>query len=184
MTKLYLDLETTGLSPTKDDITIIGLLCNGHFQQFIGNINLHAYLVDEFIMMNEPTEIVGYNSNNFDITFMEKFGVETLSNIAKIDLMNVCHRLNIMGGLKKAEKILGIERKHDPLNFFQQKALWNKWISNNDHVALDRLLQYNKDDVCNLPLIEKKLKERQDKSEKAHQKFKKAYLAKLGINEV
>ena len=181
--KLYVDIETDGLSPTKNSITIIGLLCNDNFQQFIENINLRPYLVDEFIMMHEPTEVVGYNSNNFDIKFMEQFGVETLDNLKQTDLMNACHNLNIKGGLKATEKILGIERKYEPLNFFQQKAIWKKWLNNNDHNALDRLLQYNKEDVCNLQLVEEKLKERQEKAEKAHQRFRKAYLKKLGISE-
>ena len=81
MTKLYVDIETTGLSPTKDEITIIGLLCDNTFEQFTKNVNLKAYYIDEFIMMYEPTEVVGYNSNKFDIVFMEQFGVETLDNL-------------------------------------------------------------------------------------------------------
>lgn len=183
MTKLYLDIETTGLSPTNNNITIIGLLCNGTFQQFIENINLHAYLVDEFILQYLPTEIVGYNSNNFDIPFMTAFGIETLDNLKQVDLMYKCHNLDIKGGLKKAEKILGIERKYEPLNFFQQKALWKKWINNNDHEALDRLLKYNKEDICNLPLLEQKLIVKQEKQDKKHEMLKKAYYKKLGIKQ-
>ena len=178
MTKLYVDIETTGLSPTNDEITIIGLLCNGEFQQFIEHINLKAYYVDEFIMMHEPTEVVGYNSNKFDIPFMESFGVETLSNLKQTDLMYQCHSLNLKGGLKAVEKILGIERKYEPLNFFQQKALWKKWINNNDWSALDRLLAYNREDVINLPSVEEKLKQRLGKKEKSNSMFKKAYAKK------
>ena len=183
MTKLYLDIETTGLSPMKDDITIIGVLCNDVFQQFIGHVNLKAYYVDEFIMMHEPTEVIGYNSNKFDIVFLEQFGVETLANLKQIDLMIQCHDLNLKGGLKAVEKILGIERQHEPLNFFQQTALWKKWINNNDWEALDRLLAYNREDVLNLPLVEEKLANRNKKKEKANSMFKKAYSKKLGIKE-
>lgn len=183
MTKLYLDIETTGLSPTNDKITIIGLLCNGHFEQFVENINLYPYLVDEFILAHKPTEVVGYNSNNFDIPFMISFGVKTLDNLKQVDLMHQCHNLGIKGGLKKTEKILGIERKYEPLNFFQQRALWKKWVNNNDHEALDRLLKYNKEDVCNLPLLEQKLKEKQEKQDKTHNVFRKAYLKKMKVNE-
>ena len=179
MTKMYLDIETTGLSPMKDDITIIGLLCGDTFEQFTKNINLKAYYVDEFIMMHEPTEVVGYNSNRFDIVFMEQFGVETLANLKQTDLMIQCHNLNLKGGLKKVEQILGIERQHEPLNFFQQKALWKKWINTNDWSALDRLLAYNKEDVLNLPLVEEKLAGRNKKKEKANSVFKKAYAKKL-----
>ena len=174
MTKMYLDIETTGLSPANDDITIIGLLCNDTFQQFTKNINLKSYYVDEFIMMNEPTEVVGYNSNKFDIPFMESFGVETLANLKQTDLMIQCHSLNLKGGLKKVEQILGIRRQHEPLNFFQQKALWKKWINTNDWNSLDRLLAYNKEDVMNLPLVEEKLKQRLDKKGKAQDMFRKA----------
>jgi uncharacterized protein YprB with RNaseH-like and TPR domain len=180
---MYLDIETTGLSPMKDDITIIGLLCNDEFQQFIGHVNLKAYYVDEFIMMHEPTEVVGYNSNRFDIPFMQEFGVETLDGLTFVDLMHQCHDLNLKGGLKAVEKILGIEREYEPLNFFQQTALWKKWINNNDWPALDRLLAYNKEDVLNLPLVEEKLAGRNKKKEKANSMFKKAYSKKLGTKE-
>lgn len=179
MTKLYLDIETTGLSPANDEITIIGLLCDGEFQQFIGHVNLKAYYVDEYIMMHEPDEVVGYNSNRFDIVFMEQFGVEILDNLKQTDLMHQCHSLNLKGGLKKVEQILGIERQHEPLNFFQQKALWKKWINTNDWDSLDRLLAYNKEDVLNLPLVEEKLKLRTNKKEKANNMFKKAYSEKI-----
>lgn len=173
MAKLYLDIETTGLSPKKDEITIIGLLCNNTFEQFTKNVNLKAYYIDEYIMMHEPTEVVGYNSNRFDIPFMESFGVETLANLKQTDLMIQCHNLNLKGGLKKVESILDIERQHEPLNFFQQKALWKKWINTNDWSALDRLLAYNKEDVMNLPLVEEKLKLRTDKKGKAQDRFRK-----------
>ena len=171
---MYLDIETTGLSPKKDDITIIGLLCDGGFQQFIGHVSLKAYYVDEFIMMHEPTEVIGYNSNKFDIVFMESFGVETLDNLKQTDLMHQCHSLNLKGGLKKVEQILGIQRQYEPLNFFQQKVLWKKWINTNDWNSLDRLLAYNKEDVMNLPLVEEKLKLRFDKQKKAQDRFRKA----------
>lgn len=173
MAKLYLDIETTGLSPKKDEITIVGLLCNNTFEQFTKNVNLKAYYIDEYIMMHEPTEVVGYNSNRFDIPFMESFGVETLANLKQTDLMIQCHNLNLKGGLKKVESILDIERQHEPLNFFQQKALWKKWINTNDWSALDRLLAYNKEDVMNLPLVEEKLKLRTDKKGKAQDRFRK-----------
>ena len=173
MTKLYVDIETTGLSPANDEITIVGLLCGDTFEQFTKNVNLKAYYIDEYIMMHEPTEVVGYNSNRFDIPFMESFGIETLSNLKQVDLMIQCHNLNLKGGLKKVESILGIERQHEPLNFFQQKALWKKWINTNDWSALDRLLAYNKEDVMNLPLVEEKLKLRTDKKGKAQDRFRK-----------
>ena len=183
MIKMYLDIETSGLSIKNDKITIIGLLVNGQFEQFIEGLNLIPYYVDEFIMLHEPDEVVGYNSNKFDIPFMEEFGVETLTNLKQTDLMHQCHNLGIKGGLKATETQLDITRKYEVLNFFQQKALWAKWINNQDRIALDRLLKYNEEDVMNLPLVETKLKEKLDKQEEAHQKFKRAYFKKLGIEE-
>jgi len=183
MTKCYVDIETSGFSPQKNDITIIGLLCDGQFEQFVENINLRAYYVDEFIMQHEPTELIGFNNINFDIPFMKEFGIETLSNMKHTDLMHQCHVLNLMGGLKKVEQILGIERKYEPLNFFQQKALWAKWINNNDHTALDRLLKYNKEDVINLPLVEEKLDEKVKKQKEKNNIFRKAYLKSLKIDK-
>lgn len=183
MIKAYIDIETSGLSIKKDIINIIGILCDDDFTQFVRSRDLIPYYIDEFIIMHKPTEVVGYNSNRFDIPFMEEFGVETLVNLKHTDLMHTCHDLNLKGGLKKVEQILGIERKHEVLNFFQQTALWQKYVNNNDRIALNRLLKYNEDDVKNLPVLEKKLNDKIKKQEEKHEVFKKAYFKKLGITE-
>ena len=178
MTKLYVDIETSGLSPMNNYVTIIGVLTKDIFNQFILNVNLKQNIIDSYIKENDITEIIGYNHIAFDnkfLVFNEYVSQKNINELKQTDLMHQCHDLNLKGGLKAVEKILGIEREYEPLNFFQQKALWKKWINNNDWSALDRLLAYNREDVMNLPLVEEKLAAKMNKQNAAQDRFKKAY---------
>ena len=184
MTNLYLDIETSGLSSTNDDILIVGMLCDDNFQQFVKGRNLSFYYIDEYVMMHEPKNIVTYNGINFDMKFLEAFGCETFSNINQKDLMHLCHNNNIKGGLKATEKILGIERKEEPLNYFQQKAIWKRWEEKADYNSLTRFLRYNEEDVMNLPKVEEQLDKIQAKKQATYNAFKKKFLEKHNLKEV
>ena len=183
---MFLDIETSGLSPMNNYVTIIGVLTENIFKQFILNVNLKQNIIDSYIKENDVTEIIGYNHIAFDnkfLVFNKYVSQKNINELKQTDLMIQCHDLNLKGGLKKVEQILEVQRQHEPLNFFQQTALWKKWINNNDWDSLDRLLAYNKEDVLNLPLVETKLKQRIDKKKKTNDMFKKAYSKKLGIKE-
>lgn len=178
MTKLYLDIETTGLSAKKHYPIIVGFLCGG-LKQFIAGVDLKSEFIDYYITDNCIDELVGYNIIKFDLPFLMKTQTtefDLLHDFKVTDLMIKCHEAKIYGGLKKTEKILGIERTNEPLNYFQLKALWNCWINNNDKDALNRLLAYNADDVVNLPKVEEALNKRKQESQESYNKFKKAYM--------
>jgi len=173
-----LDIETSGLSPTNDEILVVGMLCNDNFQQFVKGKNLSSYYIDEYVMMHEPENIVTYNGIKFDIKFLEHFGCETFANINQKDLMHLCHNNDIKGGLKATEQHFGIERKETPLNYFQQVALWKRWEHANDNNSLNRYLRYNQEDVMNLPKVEQEVDKMQARKVASYNSFKKAFLEK------
>jgi len=181
MTKAYLDIETTGLSPVNNYVTIVGAITKDVLKQFICGATLEKGILDEYIKENNITEVVGYNHIAFDNQFLIKYEYishETLSNLKQTDLMHKCHKLGIMGGLKKTEEILGIKRKAEPLNFYQQIALWNRWLNKKDVDALNRYLFYNLEDILNLPKVEQALIEYEIQKKIRHEKFMKVWKAK------
>ena len=187
MTKMYIDIETTGLSPVYDNVTMIGVLVNDEFEQleqFIDGINLEDNILNDYIVDNEVSEILGYNHVNFDIPFIVQnnyLSQEVVNRLKLTDLMNQCHALGIKGGLKATEIKLGIVRKAEPLNFWQQKALWKRWQEQGDKDALGRYSFYNKEDVLNLPVVEQRLIELKEQKAKQHEKFIRIYKQKRGL---
>jgi len=184
MNKMYIDIETTGLSPVFNNVTIIGVLVDDKFEQFIDGINLKEYVINDYIVDNNVTEILGYNHIAFDIPFIVQnnfLSQEVVNRLKLTDLMNQCHALGIKGGLKASEIKLGIVRKAKPLNFFQQIALWKQWQELGNKKALNRYKYYNEEDVLNLPAVEQKLVELKEQKAKTHEKFIRIYKQKRGL---
>ncbi len=71
--------------------------------------------------------------------------------------MYECWRQNLYGGLKKVEKHLGITRDSLGIDGWEAMRLWERYNKNDDLQALKTLLDYNRDDVINLPILEEKL---------------------------
>ncbi|MDM7202769.1 MAG: ribonuclease H-like domain-containing protein, partial [Thermodesulfobacteriaceae bacterium] len=61
--------------------------------------------------------------------------------------------LGIKGGLKKVEKILGLERKTEGMNGYDAVKLWKRWQEEKDRAALRKLILYNREDVVNLKIL-------------------------------
>ncbi len=66
-----------------------------------------------------------------------------------------CWSKNLYGGFKSVERRLGIERRLTEVNGYEAVRLWWRYVESFDLDALNKLLEYNKEDVLNL----KKLKE-------------------------
>ena len=155
----YLDIETTGLSPTNCIVTVVGMyICNGGDSKVI-------QLVGKDITTNSLLEVLGgvklvhtYNGSRFDLPFIHScLGI----NLAKIfhhhDLMYDCWKNNLYGGLKAVERQLGIGRHLKDVNGYEAVRLWWKYIDSFDLEALNKLLEYNKEDVINLQALKDKL---------------------------
>jgi uncharacterized protein YprB with RNaseH-like and TPR domain len=68
-----------------------------------------------------------------------------------------CWQNNLYGGLKAVERQIGIERRLKGVNGWEAIRLWWKYQSDADEEALDRLLEYNKEDVVNLTTLKERL---------------------------
>ncbi|MCX7846276.1 MAG: ribonuclease H-like domain-containing protein [Dictyoglomaceae bacterium] len=157
----YLDIETTGLFPEFSYITIIGIYIEKEKEkniiQLVGKEITSFNLL--FVLKNVET-IYTYNGSRFDLPFIRsKLNLDLKSYFSHIDLMYICWRRGLYGGLKAVERRLGIERKLKDIDGRIAVELWYRYILHNDPYALYLLLEYNKEDVINLKKLKEKLEE-------------------------
>jgi uncharacterized protein YprB with RNaseH-like and TPR domain len=153
---LFLDIETTGLSPYYDQITTIATLGGGKPALFVQGINLDQFpaYVAQFPVL------VTFNGSQFDVPFLHAHFPSARLDQAHIDLRFTLASLGHKGGLKAIERRLGICRDaaiHD-VDGFEAVRLWHGY-RRGDRKALRKLVLYNLTDVVNLvELIELAIK--------------------------
>lgn len=151
----YIDIETTGLSPSGSEITVVGIyLCreeDSEFIQFVGrDINAEAIME----ALEGVDEIYTYNGSRFDLPFIHSYcGVDLTIHFHHRDLMFDCWKKNLHGGLKGVERQLGIAREDKEVDGREAIRLWWKYVDSFDLEALDKLCAYNKEDVVNLKTL-------------------------------
>lgn len=158
-TEAYLDIETTGLSLSDCNITVIGIhICNSNssrFTQLVGKDITKQSILETLQGVNI---LYTYNGSRFDLPFIHnRLGVNLAKVFTHIDLMYHCWRKNLYGGLKSVERQLGIERRLLGIDGYEAIKLWWRYVDSFDQEALDTLLQYNKEDVVNLRSLKDKL---------------------------
>ena len=161
LTDAYLDIETTGLSPFYDDITVIGIyLCNetgDRLVQLVGEQITRANLLKS---LKGVRSIYTYNGSRFDLPFIDSsLRVDLTVDFYHHDLMYDCWRYNLKGGFKAVERQLQIPRQLKGISGFDAVILWWRYQNDYDLDALDLLLQYNKEDVVNLKALRDRLAE-------------------------
>src|SRR3989304_3087086 len=151
-TEAYLDIETTGLTPTGCEITVIGIyLCRGQEAQFVQFVGRDICAGGVAEAQAGIDVLYTYNGSRFDLPFIHaRLGVNLAEIFAHRDLMHDCWRNRLYGGLKGVERQLGIARKLPDMNGWEAVKLWWKYVESFDLEALNRLLEYNKEDVLNL----------------------------------
>lgn len=148
-TAVFLDIETTGLSPW-DEITTIALYDGTRIRHYVRGDNLEAFATD----IRDYSLIVTYNGKTFDLPF-----IRTHMNIsldpAHIDLRYVLGSLGFKGGLKQCEKAMGLDRGGlDGVDGSIAVILWHEYRKTGNPRCLETLLAYNIEDVINLePLL-------------------------------
>lgn len=147
--RAYLDIETT----FANTISVIGI-----YRPDIGTIQLVGGGVRDVALydaLDGVETIVTFNGTCFDLPMIRKrLLVDLKREYEHCDLMYVCRRRGLRGGLKRVEEILGIGRASAGLSGWDAPRLWNRYERLGDASALQTLLDYNRDDVVNLALLE------------------------------
>lgn len=137
-----IDIETTGLKAI-DEITTIALLKHGEISLFIKDINLPFFLKS----LQDLKLLITFNGTRFDLPFIRKcFSIDLA--LPHLDLMPVLKQLGYSGGQKRCEELLHLKRHFSKgLTGHDASQLWNEWQNNQNHAALNQLIQYNIEDV-------------------------------------
>ncbi len=155
----YLDIETTGLSPSGCEITVIGIhLCREGGTDFVQLVGKDISADGILGALEGIDTLYTYNGSRFDLPFINAvLGLNLEEHFPHRDLMYDCWRNRLYGGLKGVEKQLGIGRKLPDMNGWEAVKLWWKYVESFDLEALNKLLEYNKEDVVNLKTLKDKL---------------------------
>jgi uncharacterized protein len=155
----YLDIETTGFSCLYCDLTVVGIATVRDGQPQFGQLHGGQINADSVLgLLDGVDEIYTYNGSRFDLPFIKgSLGLDLRKQFAHTDLMYTCWRRDLKGGLKAVEVRLGIARRLTGVNGFMAVQLWWDYVNNSDADALQRLLEYNREDVMNLHVLREKL---------------------------
>jgi uncharacterized protein YprB with RNaseH-like and TPR domain len=155
----YLDIETTGLSPSFCEITVVGIhICSGADTRFVQLIGEDVTADNLLEALTGVDIIYTYNGSRFDLPFIyARLGVNLVSLFTHRDLMYDCWKNNYYGGFKAVESQLGIERRLKEVNGLVAVRLWWRYVNDYDEDALAILLEYNKEDVVNLKTLKEML---------------------------
>jgi uncharacterized protein YprB with RNaseH-like and TPR domain len=155
----YLDIETTGLSPCMDAITVVGI-----YRRYPEGFQM-AQLVGPDItreavetLLDGVETLYTYNGIRFDAVFLEsRLQVTFPCSLTHKDLMHDCWRHGLYGGLKSVERQLGIDRTLSGVSGREAVYLWWRYVRSGDTSALQTLLRYNQEDVLNLKVLRERL---------------------------
>jgi uncharacterized protein YprB with RNaseH-like and TPR domain len=154
-TEAYLDIETTGLTPSGCEITVIGIhLCRGKQAEFVQLVGVDVTVAGILAALRDVDVLYTYNGSRFDLPFIHaRLGINLAELFPHHDLMYDCWRNKLFGGLKGVERQVGISRKLPDMNGYEAVRLWWQYVDSFDLDALNTLCEYNKEDVINLKTL-------------------------------
>jgi uncharacterized protein YprB with RNaseH-like and TPR domain len=155
----FVDIETTGISRTSDEITVIGIYDGVTPHLYVNGQNLEK----AHSKLKEFDIVVTFNGKQFDIPFIETH-FSCSYDFIHLDLRYMFKELGFQGGLKNIERQLGITRACDiqGIDGFEAVNLWYRYKRGNLE-ALQTLLKYNREDIVNLePMLNYYLKKKID----------------------
>ncbi|RQG90312.1 exonuclease [Natrarchaeobius halalkaliphilus] len=147
----FLDIETTGLDATRNDVTTVSLHRAGETKTLVNGRDLTGErLATE---LEDAALLVTFNGQRFDVPFLETCYDLDVS-VPHLDLMYPCKQIGLDGGLKAIEGQLGIERDLPDIDGREAVRLWHQY-ERGDDAALETLISYNRADTKNMkPLLE------------------------------
>lgn len=147
---LYLDIETTGLSPHHSGVTVIGALYRDVFHQWVWPQPIDGLRR----LLKDAKVVVTYNGRRFDVPFLRHHLPKFPEPRAHVDLRYVAAQLGVTGGQKAIEQHLKLARPRavDGLDGPDAIVLWCDAIYGRAR-SLERLLAYNRADCEQLRRI-------------------------------
>lgn len=147
--KAYLDIETT----FDGEISVVGIYVPGRgLVQLTGGDVTDVAITDA---LEGVSSVVTFNGSSFDLPFIRRVAGVDIRDLAEhVDLMRVCRKRGLRGGLKRIEVLLGISRSSGVTDGREAPRLWQRFVNDDDRSALEKLLLYNREDVVNLELLE------------------------------
>lgn len=163
---VFLDIETTGLSPMRSFIYLIGLVfidlkkVTMHIMQLIAEDRDEE---EEILKLTKEKlkgykTVVTYNGNSFDLPFIakrsERYGIEPIA----MDSFDMYEKLRLhkdtlkLDGLKQKniEKKLGITRE-DRYNGGECISFYKDYVKNKNQESFNRFVLHNYDDLLYMP---------------------------------
>ncbi len=157
--RAYLDIETTGCRKSIDELTVIGIAVERDDRMEV--VQLVGGQITEPALRKALAgvcRIYTYNGSRFDFPFLRhRLKVDLTQGFKHTDLMYACWKNKLKGGLKSVEMQLGIGRQTVGVDGWMAVKLWWDYVNNQDMAALERLLEYNKEDVVNLQTLRLRL---------------------------
>jgi uncharacterized protein YprB with RNaseH-like and TPR domain len=147
----FFDIETTGLDRHRNIVTTVSLCQNGSTRTLVRGDDL----TDQRLRtaFEDAELLVTFNGARFDIPFLEA-NFDVSLDQPHIDLMPTCRKLGLSGGLDAVEDSFGIERDLPDVDGREAVRLWHEHERGVDG-ALDRLIEYNREDTENMvPVLE------------------------------
>lgn len=147
-----LDIETGGAAQEWGGVTVVGLYDGREVVQFVAERNM--WLLND--AMKGYDVVVTFAGSTFDLPVLRQVFPNLCLPPLHIDLRWLLARLGMKGGLKRIERLLGIERPPEVAGLagYDALLLWQRHQAG-ERGALETLLAYNAQDVINLaPLLD------------------------------
>ena len=162
---MFLDIETTGLSPVNSIVYLIGAAyCSGGtwktVQFFADSPSEESQIIYSFFNFAAAFDtLITYNGNKFDIPFFEE----------RVNSYDLPYNFTLMRGIdiykrikpykcmfaladlrqKSVEHFMGIDRD-DEKSGSELIGLYQAYTENPNEYALNLILQHNFDDICGM----------------------------------
>jgi hypothetical protein len=148
----FLDIETTGLD-LPATVTVVGITLGRDHTPLVRGVNLSRDAIERAL---RPAKIlVTFNGGSFDLPALRMAFPGLKLDQPHIDIRHLAPRAGIRGGLKKVERILGIQRAREIKMLCSHDAvyLWRIWERKESGNALRLLIDYNRADCENLRAV-------------------------------
>lgn len=147
---LFLDVETTGLDPSRHEITVIGWAFGGRARTIVNGAAPDLFRED----LEHARFLVTFNGGRFDTRFVARYLPGIAFPRVHMDLLNLCRSVGVSGGQKAIEKAFQIDMREGvtEVSGLTAVSLWNQHLQGNQE-ALRRLILYNRSDIAAMGAI-------------------------------